>query len=145
VSQARIKGQESEIVIVRGGTAEDSLTDIHAFNMEFESEVLSRGYLGEKTDRKDDVYKGVKFDFEMHSHSQDWLRFIVAIHDRQKRNTPNLIINIGTVLFYANGDEPQFYLPDCKFGPQSVTNASRTDYIGKKIGGECDDYNVAFS
>lgn len=141
----RIKGQEVEVVITSGGAIQDTLTDIHNFNVEFESEVKSQGYLGEKTNRKDDIYNGTKFDFEMHTHSQDWLRFIITIHDRQKRNTPNVIINIGAVLFYPNGDEPQIFIPDAKFGPQAVSTASRGDYTNKKIQGECDDMSVSFS
>lgn len=141
----RVKGQEVEIAITSGGVIQDTLTDIHNFNVEFESEVKSQGYLGEKTDRKDDIYHGVKFDFEMHTHSQDWLHFIIAIHDRQKRNTPNLVINIGAVLFYPNGDEPQIFIPDAKFGAQAVSTASRADYTNKKIQGEADDMAVMFS
>jgi len=141
----RLKGQEIELVITSGGVLQDTLTDIHNFNVEFESEIKSQGYLGEKTNRKDDVYNGVKFDFEMHTHSQDWLRLIIAIHDRQKRNTPNLVINIGAVLFYPNGDEPSIYIPDAKFGPQAVSTPSRTDYANKKLSGEADDFSLQLS
>ena len=141
----RIKGQEIELVITTGGVIEDTLVDIHNFNVEFESEIKSQGYLGEKTNRKDDIYNGTKADFEMHSHSQDWLRFIVAIHDRQKRIRPNLVINVAAVLFYPNGDEPQIFLPDMKFGPQAVGTASRGDYTNKKIQGECDDCSFNLS
>src|SRR5262252_7137116 len=102
----RIKGQEATIIITRGGVTEDTLTDIHNFNAEFQGEIKTQGYLGEKTNRNDDVYNGVKLDFEMHSHSQDWLAFMMAIHDRMKRNNPTLVINITADLLYPDLDNP---------------------------------------
>lgn len=141
----RIKGQENAILITRGGVLENTLVDIHSFNIEFNSEVKVMGYLGEKNDRTDDVYHHVKFDFEMHTHSQDWLHFLVALHDRQKRNDPNLVINISSVLEYPGGDQPVVFIPDAKFGPVADASAARADYINKKWQGASDDYDVEFT
>jgi hypothetical protein len=141
----RVKGQEVAILITRGGVLENTLVDIHNFNWEFNSEVKIQGYLGEKNDRTDDVYHHTKFDYEMHTHTQDWLRFVVAVHDRQKRNTPNLVINISAVLEYPGGDQPVLFLPDCKFGPIAIANPQRADYTNKKWQGACDDYDLQFS
>ena len=141
----RVKGQEASIIIVSGGVQQDTLTDIHNFNIEFEGEIKSQGYLGEKTNRKDDVYNGVKFDFEMHSHSQDWLSFVIAIHDRMKRNNPTLVVNLTVSLLYPNLDNPSIFLPDAKFGPLPVGLPGRVEYVNKKVQGECDDYDVQLS
>jgi hypothetical protein len=138
----RVKGQEATIIVTRGGVLETSLDKFLNFNAEFESEVKSVGYLGEKTNRKDDIFNGVKFDGELHTDKQDWLRFLVAVHDRQKRNTPNLVINVTAVLEYPGGDDPQIYFPDAKFGATPVDIGSRGDYVKKKLQGECDDYNL---
>lgn len=144
-SSQRVKGQEVTITITRGGVLEESLTDIHSLNLGFESEIKSKGYLGEKTDRKDDVYRGVKFDFEFHSHTQDWLTFVTALIDRQKRNTPDLVINISCTLEYPNLDNPTIFIPDAKFGPIDVNIADRTEYVNKKFAGAADDYDLTLS
>jgi hypothetical protein len=141
----RIKGQEATIIITRDDVVEDTLTDIHNFNVEFEGEIKSQGYLGEKTNRKDDVFNGVKCDFEMHTHTQDWLRFLIAIHDRMKRNDPTLVVNITCDLLYPNLDNPSIFVPDAKFGPAPFGLAGRTEYGNVKIQGEADDYDVQFS
>lgn len=141
----RIKGQEATIIITSDSIVQDTLTDIHNFNVEFEGEIKSQGYLGEKTDRKDDVYHGVKFDFEMHTHTQDWLRFLVAVHDRMKRIDPTLVVNITCDLLYPNLDNPSLFIPDAKFGPTPLGVAGRTEYANVKIQGEADDYDVQFS
>jgi hypothetical protein len=141
----RIKGQETSIIVVRGNQVENTFDAIPMFNMEFESDVISVGYLGEKTERKDDIFKGVKFDFELHTSRQDWIRFLIAVHNRQKRNTPNLIINITTILEYPDGDGPQLTLPDVKFGATAMDIGSRADYVKKKLNGACDDYIAQLS
>jgi hypothetical protein len=142
MSSQRIKGQEATIIIVRGGVVEDSLTDVHNMTFEFESEIKSKGYLGEKTDRKDDVFRGVKGDLEFHTHTQDWLRFVVAYIDRQKRNTPDLVINITADLLYPNLDNPTIFLPDVKFGPLNVGLPDRVEYVNKKVSYSCDDFDL---
>ena len=141
----RVKGQESAIIITQNGVVQNTLTDIHNFDIEFASEIKTVGYLGQKTDTNDDVYHGVKFNFEMHTYTQDWLRFLVALHDRQKRNRPNLVFNIAVVLFYPGGDEPQIFVPDAKFGSVNMTIPARADYVNKKLTGAADDYDLALS
>jgi hypothetical protein len=144
VSQ-RIKGQEVAIIITQDGDVQNTLVDIHNFDIEFSSEIKTVGYLGQKTDTNDDVYHGVKFNLEMHTFTQDWLRFLVAMHDRQKRNNPTTVFNIAAALFYPGGDEPQIFIPDAKFGPVNMTVPNRTDYVNKKISGASDDYDLALS
>jgi hypothetical protein len=135
VPAQRIKGQEVQIIIVRDGSLEDTLTDIQNFNMEDDFELIGKGYLGEPTDRYDEVYKGTKFDFEIHTHSQDYLTFTKAIRDRAKRVTPNTVVNITAVFNYPNGDAPTRLLPDCHFGPIGDKTQSRGDYKTGKFQG----------
>ncbi len=131
----RIKGQEVQIVIVRDGSLEDTLTDIQNFNMEDDIELIQKGYLGEPSDRYDEVFKGTKFDFEIHTHSQDYLAFTQAIRDRAQRKTPDTIFNITAVFSYPNGDTPTRLLPDCHFGPIGDKVGSRGDYKTNKFTG----------
>lgn len=138
----RIKGQEVQVLLTRAGVLEDSLTDILNFNVEFVSETKEQGYVGQKNDQTDDVFKNVKFDLEFHSHTPQWLIFLKAVHNRQKRITPNLIINISAVLFYPSGETPTITLPDCKFGPLPLNIGARADYVKKKLQGMCDDYDL---
>ena len=141
----RIRGAETAVIITRGGITENTLPDIHSFGVTFQSEVKKQGYLGQKTDLTDDIFHCVDFDFEFHTYTQDYLRFLVAIFDRQKRNTPDLVINVSAVLLYPGGDTPDVILPDCKFGPTNDNWATRTDYKNTKMTGSCDDIDIAFS
>jgi hypothetical protein len=138
----RLKGQEVSLIIVRAGVLEDTLTDIQNFNCEDEFEIKSVGYLGEKTNRKDEIYNGSKFDFELHVHTQDVFKFKKAVKDRAQRKTPDIIFNITAVLNMPNGETPSVLIPDAKFGAIPMNVSSRGDYVKFKIQGEADDTSV---
>jgi hypothetical protein len=138
----RIKGQEVQILIVQDSVLQDTLTDIQDFNGELELEIKSQGYLGEKSNRKDEIFNGVKFDMSIHMHSQDFFVFQQAIVSRAKRITPDTVFNISGVFSFPNGDTPIMLFPDAKFGPQPLSISSRGDYVKAKIAGECDDYDL---
>lgn len=141
----RIKGQEVQILIVQDAVLQDALTDIQDFNGELELEIKSQGYLGEKTNRKDEIYNGVKFDLSLHMHSQDPFAFQFSIVQRAKRITPDTVFNITGIFNFPNGDQPQFLFPDAKFGAQPLSISSRGDYVKLKVAGECDDYDLQLS
>jgi len=138
----RVKGQEVSILIVRAGVLEDTLTAIQSFNVEMQSETKTQGYLGEKSNRTDDIFNQVKFDMELNLFSQDWFAFQQAIIDRQKRITPDVIFNISAVLFFPSGQTPTVLLQDVKFGTMPLNVANRGDYVKVKLDGVCDDFEV---
>lgn len=140
----RLRGQEVSIVVTRGSVLEDTLVNIQNFNFEPESEIQSQGYLGEKTERKDAIYKGCKGDLELHVHSQDFLRFAKAVQDQQKRITPDLVINITAVLFFADGTTPSIIVRNVKFGSIPINVANRADYVKIKLDFAADDYEIQF-
>ena len=94
-------GQDVSILIVVNGVLQSTLTAISSFNIELELEVLSKGYLGEKTERKDTVYKGIKFDGELNPFTEDVFTFAQAVLNKAKRLTPDVLFNITTPKFAA--------------------------------------------
>lgn len=138
----RLKGQEVAILITQDGALQDSLTDIQNFNMTAQFEIKSQGYLGEKTNRKDEIYNGCKFDMELHLHKQDWFAFQFAIKQRAQRNTPDTMFNITGVLSFPNGQTPTVLIQDVHFGEQPLAISSRGDYVKVKLEGEADDFTT---
>jgi hypothetical protein len=138
----RIKGQEVNILITLDNEVQAEITDIQNFNLTDQFEMLQQGYLGRTTDDFDEVYKGVKFDFEMHSHSQDYFTLRQAIEDRARRKQPDLVFNIVVTLLYPNGDTPTITLPDVKWGPGALNAPARADYLKIKMEGGCSGPDV---
>lgn len=143
--QQRIKGQEVSVIIVRDAVVEAELVDIKSMSVELELETKSQGYLGEKTNRKDDIFNGVKGDMEMHLHSQEYFLFTSAIVDRAKRVTPDVVFNISAVLSFPSGETPTVLIPDAKFGANPLSISDRGDYVSAKFAFEADDYEIQYS
>lgn len=141
----RLKGQEVSVLITRGGVLEDTLVDIQSFTMEVMMEIKGMGYLGEKTNRYDDIFNGVKFDMELHLHTQDFLTFLSAALDRAKRNTPDVIFNIVGVFAFPNGQTPTLILNDVKFGAFPMNVPARGDYVKFKLEGNTSDVDIQLS
>jgi hypothetical protein len=141
-SRNRIRGQEVRVLIVRGGVLENELTDIMSFNLELEGEIKSQGFLGERSNRKDDIYNGVKFDMELQLHSGAGFAFVKAVKARQQRLDPTLIINISCVIELPSGGFASALIPDARFGPFPFNVAGRPEYMKLKLQGEADDVEI---
>lgn len=141
----RVKGQEVGINIVRGGVLEDTITAILNFDSEDKFEIIEKGYLGELSNRHDDIYNGTSGSLEFNPSTQDYLLFRLAVLDRAQRRTPDMVFNITKTLFFPNGQTPIVTFPDCKFGPMPETVASRPDYVKVKIAFACDATDVQLS
>src|SRR5574338_377808 len=87
-SGLRIKGQETQVIITRGGVLEDTITAIKSFELTDVYQTISQGYLGEKTDRKDYIFNGSKFTMEVHLSRKQWWVLKRAIKDKAQRKTP---------------------------------------------------------
>lgn len=140
----RLRGQETSILIVRGGALEAELVDVRKFSFVSETEIKSTGFLGEKSNRKDMIFNGFKGDFELHVHSDDWLRFTIAVNDIAKRNTPDVQINITSVFSLPNGSTPTVLFPDVSFGPINNDVPDRGEYVTIKLEFEGSEFSVTF-
>lgn len=124
----RIKGQETEVMIVDNGIPQVTLTDVRSFELAAKTEMLEEGYLGETTDRYDEVYKGVRGRLELHFETQDIFQFFQDIIDRARRRQPGTQINIKTTLNFPNGQRPLALISNAFFGELPINFPSRSDY-----------------
>jgi hypothetical protein len=138
----RIKGQEVSIIVTRDGNLEAELTDVKNCEFTPQFEIKEEGYLGEKTNRMDDVYNGVKGSLELHIHSGDIFDFIQAIKDRAQRNAPDLVFNVAGIFSFPNGEIRTVTIPDAKFGATPISTNDRGDYTSVKLEYAADDYQV---
>lgn len=138
----RIKGQEVSIIITRDGNPEQELVDIKSCEFTAEFEIKDEGYLGEKTNRKDEVFNGVKGSLELHIHSGDIFDFMQAVKDRAQRNTPDLVFNIAGIFAFPSGELRTATIPDVKFGAIPISTNARGDYTSVKLEFASEDYTV---
>lgn len=142
MAETRIKGQEVEIIIVSGSTPLETITDVKSFEMAAQLEILREGYLGETTDRRDEIYRGVRGRLELNFENDDILALMRQVVDRARRREAGLKINIKATLVFGNGDRPRVTIPNVFFGEIPMSFASRGDYGSITLDFEAEDFSI---
>ena len=128
MSDQRIKGQEVEVSLIVDGEVAETTTDVRSFEFAYKLETKEEAYLGEKTNRYDEIFNGMRGRIEFHYENQDVFDIIKSIVDRAKRRTPGTQINIKATLNFPNGDKPRVLISDAFFGEIPLSFGSRADY-----------------
>lgn len=124
----RIKGQEVEVLLVADGAPVDSLTDVRSFDVTFQLEILTEGYLGETTNRRDEVFNGISGSMELHFEDPGVFEFISAVVDRAQRRTPGVRVNIKATLAFPNGQRTRVIIQNAFFGDIPLSFGGRSEY-----------------
>jgi hypothetical protein len=135
----RILGQNTVVSIIVNSAPLQEINAIRSFSFNYELELKDEGYLGESSNRKDSVFKGIKFDMEMHLANNAAFQLIKTAIDKAQRRTPGVRINVKTSLTWPNGDRAVIVFNDVEFGPFPVNTNSRTDYVTLKLEGACSE------
>lgn len=138
----RLKGQETEVRILLDGAPLSTLNTIRSLTIEPQFDIISEGYLGETTDRKDAVGKGVSVKLQFHHDSPEILTLIQALQDKATRRRPGIRIDVVTTLKFPSGQEGRVVVPDIEFANVPMTVASRTAYVETSFTGEASEYRL---
>lgn len=125
----RIRGQEIELAVLLNGEQIDSFNLIKSFDATIELETQEEGYLGETSNRFDEIFKGISGKADCHIESQEVFNAFQAIIDRARRRDPALQVNIKATLNFPNGDRPKLLFPDVYFGAIPLTVGGRSEYV----------------
>lgn len=128
MADQRIKGQEVEVIIIVDGEAQDTITDVRSFEIAVKTELKEEGYLGEKTNRYDEIFNGIRGRMELHFENQDIFDLFTSVKDRAKRRTPGTQINLKATLNFPNGERPRVFIPNVFFGEMPMNFGGRGDY-----------------
>jgi hypothetical protein len=138
----RIKGQELSIRVVDNGNLVTSLDSISSFNEEMKSEIKEDGFLGENTNRFDDIHNGYGGDFEFQFRRADWVEFQLRVEARQTRKNPNIVFNVVRTDLYPDGSSTIFTYLDVKWGAMTSGVGSRGDFVKGKTSFACSKRTV---
>lgn len=142
--EQRVKGVDTEILIVSGDPPEPQIVDaaIKSFELTIKLETKEEMYLGEKSNRHDDIFNGVSGSIDFHSASGGTFTLIKAIIERASRRSPSTKFNLKATLNYPNGDTPRVLIPDVHWGDIPISASSKNDYVGFKLSFVADDLQV---
>ena len=133
----RLKGQEVEVRIVRNGVPEVTISSIASFEDTAKFEKKEDGFLGESTNRYDEIYNGNDAKCDMHVNNYDWMKLQNAIKERAQRKTPGLVINIVRTDYYTNGQTAIITYPDVHFGPSTTSIGGRGEFVKVTLDFSC--------
>jgi hypothetical protein len=141
----RVKGQEVVVQIVADGELLDEITAVSDFSDSTDMEIIAKGYLGEKTNRQDDILNGYSGSLSFDQQSQQWYVLKAKIEARAKREQPDLQFNISKTLFFPGGQTPSVTFVDVKFGKLDEKTGGRNSYLSVTIPWATDTVNVQLS
>lgn len=125
----RLRGQEVSVQVVKDGALLADINDVKSFEVEFQLEVMSEGYIGEFTDRRDDIFKGITGKVEFHIENGAPFDLVNAIVQRAQRRVPGTQFNVQSTVRLANGQRKRLVINDLFFGAVPFNVSSRTDYV----------------
>lgn len=129
MSQTRIKGQDVEIQMIVNGVLKTNITAVRSFELTFENDTMSEGYLGETVERKDAIFKGVSGKIEFHLENKELLDLFGTILDNNRGRSTAVKVNISAKLKFPNGQTPQVLVQNVEFGSLPLNFSSRSDYV----------------
>lgn len=124
----RVKGQEVEISVTVDGAVQETLNLARSIELEWKTETLQEGYMGETTDRYDTIYKGLSGKIEFHFDTAAPFNMIQKIVNKARRREPGTRINIKATVNFPGGERAKILVKDAEFGPLPINFGSRADY-----------------
>jgi hypothetical protein len=125
----RVRGQEVSVQVVQNGKIVAELTDVKSFDVEFQMDVMKEGYLGEFTDRRDDMFKGISGKIEFHIENNAPFDFINAIVQRGQSRVKGTQFNVQSTINLPNGQVKRLLVNDIFFSNVPVNVSGRSDYV----------------
>lgn len=129
MADQRLKGQEVEIQITQGGFVVEAINAVASFNDTAKFEKKEDGFLGERTNRYDEIFNGYDGTMSLQVSNQGWMTLQAAMKAKAKRLTPDIIFDIIRIDNYPNGQSPTRTYGDVHWGPMPSSVASRGDFV----------------
>jgi hypothetical protein len=115
-------------VIIVDGAPKRTISTVRSLELTTQLEILSEQYLGETTNRKDSIFRGMRGRIELHLENDDIFDLQQAVVDKARKRSAGTKVNIKATLAFPNGDRPRVLIPDCEFGELPLNFGSRSDY-----------------
>lgn len=129
----RVKGQECTLFMTQGSTTLAQFDSIQDAEITVKLELLEEGYLGETSDRYDEVFKGISGNFMCHATTAAIYDVLQAIIDRARRRVPGTVFNFKTTLQFPNGQRKRVVIPNIFFGEIPNSFPKRDQYVSFKL------------
>ncbi len=140
-----LRGSEVQLRLNRDKKRLSTLTACKDMEITFMFDVTREGYQGEKTDRRDENYRGVSVSLTYHPESPELLQLAAFVRDRATRRTAqaNNHVDLTAILEFPGGQRPRITIADLKFGNIPLSSPGRDQFVTVKLSCEADDFDLA--
>jgi hypothetical protein len=128
VATNRVRGQEVQTLFAVNNVPQAQTTDVRSFEFSWQLEVQKEGYLGETTDRRDSIYRGVSGKQQFHFENPAIFGVVNSFVDRARRRVPGLQINDKATINYASGLKTRIIIPDIVAGEIPMSFSDRASF-----------------
>jgi hypothetical protein len=136
----RIKGSEVNVIMTSPQGREESIDAVGSIDFTIQLELLNEGYLGESSNRYDDIFNGIEGTLELHLERGAFFALIERIKQRAQRRTPSSDrFDFMFVFNFPNGDRVRTLFSDVFFGAIPVNSNARGEYVSASIPFGCTD------
>lgn len=129
----RIKGQETQLFMTQDNVTQASIDSVRNFEITLKLEKKEEGYLGETSNRYDDIFNGVDGNFEIHLTTAVVYNLVQAIVDRARRRVPGTKFSVKTTLQFPDGERKRVIVDDAFFGNLPNAMPARDEYVNMKF------------
>lgn len=139
-----MKGQEIRVDVISAtqGVEPGAAGVVRSFEMQYDIEGLSEGYLDGRTEEKDNIFTGISGNTEMHLRSSDAFSLLDRIKFAAQQRTPGESFQIVTTYRFPVGGTRRVVIPDIKIANPNIASASRKDYVVLKFDFAADDGQI---
>ena len=138
----RIKGQDTEVQVIKGGSVIQAVTAIKSWDITFELDITSQGYIGETTERKDSTFKGVSGKITLDNQDPDVIEFLDSLVKRARREVPYFEVNILSTLNYPDGTVKRIIVRDAQFASPGLSSSGMADFIETTLDWQASEYKL---
>lgn len=127
-TDGRVLGQQVSPVLVFPDRTIVEFGPIMSMSLNFVSEMPKQGYLGERADRYDEIYKGIEGKLDAHLDNPKYFDFVAQILLRQQR-LKVFVINLQAPIQFSNGATRRALVPDISVNLGNLDVGGRAEYV----------------
>lgn len=129
----RVKGQEIQLFMTQNGQTLAQLDSIQDTEVTIKLRILEEGYVGETSQRYDDVFDGFAANLTAHMTTGAVYDIVQAIIDRARRRVPGTVFNLKMSVQFPNGERKRVMISNLFFGEIPNAVPKRDQYASIKF------------
>ena len=129
----RIKGQEVEFRFIVAGKLVTTLTEVTSLELAMQFEILREGFLGETTDRRDDIFRGIRGRADLQLGSGAIFDLARQLLQRSTRREPGITINAKAAFNFPQAGRRIALMDNLFFGELPFNTGGRGEYVTSSL------------